>query len=66
MSNRQIFTYQTRIELTPEQEAVLGDYAQLYGKAERSLFSAIQAGESSFNEIKREFQPRFGISFISS
>jgi IS605 OrfB family transposase len=60
-NNRQIFTYQTRIELTPEQEAVLGGYALAYGEAERSLFAAIQAG-GSLNEMKREFQLRFGIS----
>lgn len=61
MSNRQIFTYQTRIELTLEQEAILDAYSQLYGKAKRSLFSQIRSG-GSLNKMKREFQLRFGIS----
>ena len=46
MSDRPIFTYQTRPDPTPEQAAVLDAYAELYGKAERSLFAAIQAGGS--------------------
>jgi IS605 OrfB family transposase len=61
MSDRPIFTYQTRPELSPEQASVLDAYAELYGKAERSLFAAIQAG-GSLNDLKRRFQPRFGIS----
>ena len=61
MSNKPIFTYQTRPVLTEEQAKALGVYADLYGKAERSLFAAIQAG-GSILELKREFQPQFGIS----
>jgi IS605 OrfB family transposase len=61
MSDRPIFTYQTRPELTPEQAAVLDAYAERYGKAERSVFAAIQAG-GSLNDLKRKFQPQFGIS----
>ena len=61
MSERPIFSYQTRPDLTPEQAAILDAYAALYAQAERSLFAAIQAGDS-LNDLKREFQPRFGIS----
>lgn len=61
MSDRPIFTYQTRPALTPVQATVLDAYADLYGQAERSLFAAIQAGDS-LNELKRSFQPRFGIT----
>jgi IS605 OrfB family transposase len=61
MSDRPIFTYQTRPELTPEQASVLDAYAERYGTAERRLFAAIQGGES-LNDLKRAFQPRFGIS----
>ena len=61
MSDCPIFTYQTRPELTPAQATVLDGYADLYGKAERSLFAAIQAG-GSLNDLKRSFQPRFGIT----
>ena len=61
MSERPIFTYQTRPLLDPAQFSALDAYAQLYGRAERSLFGAIQSGES-LNDIKHAFLPRFGIS----
>ena len=44
MSDRPIFTYQTRFVLDDGQTAVLDAYAKLYGRAERSLFAAMQAG----------------------
>lgn len=61
MNHRTIFTYQTRPQLTTEQAAVLDAYAALYGRAERSLFAALQAG-GALNALKRAFLPRFGIS----
>ncbi|MBK6999749.1 MAG: hypothetical protein IPH35_07225 [Rhodoferax sp.] len=61
MSKRPVFTYQTRPELNPEQAAILDAYADLYGKAERSLFAAIQAGDA-LNDLKREFLPKFDIT----
>lgn len=61
MSDRPIFTYQTRPVLDEAQTSALDAYAEIYGKAERSLFAAIQAGGTA-NDIKREFLPRFGIS----
>ncbi len=61
MSDRPVFTYQTRPVLDQAQTSALDAYAELYGKAERSLFAAIQAG-GALNDIKREFLPRFGIS----
>jgi hypothetical protein len=61
MGDRPIFTDPTRPERTPEQAAVLDAYAERYGKAERSMFAAIQAG-GSLNDLKREFQPQFGLS----
>ena len=61
MADRPIFTYQTRPDLTPEQVLVLDAYADLYGKAERCLFAAMQAG-GALNDLKRAFLPRFGIS----
>src|SRR2546426_5053735 len=44
MSDRPVFTYQTRPALADGQAAVLDAYAELYGRAERSLFAAMQAG----------------------
>jgi IS605 OrfB family transposase len=54
-------TYQTRISLTPEQDALLSAYAALYGRVERTLFARLRAGEQ-INDLKRNFQLRFGIT----
>jgi IS605 OrfB family transposase len=61
MSDRPVFTYQTRPALDSGQVAVLDAYAELYGRAERSLFAAMQAG-GKLNDLKRDFLPRFGIT----
>lgn len=61
MSERPVFTYQTRPVLDDGQAAVLDAYAELYGRAERSLFAAMQAGDK-LNDLKRDFLPRFGIT----
>src|SRR3989454_8193429 len=61
MSDRPVFTYQTRPALADGQAAVLDAYAELYGRAERSLFAAMQAGRA-INDLKRDFLPRFGIT----
>lgn len=55
-------TWQTRLSLGVEGMAVLDAYAQLYGKAERSLFAELAAGKKSKNDLKREYQVRFGIT----
>jgi IS605 OrfB family transposase len=54
-------TYQTRINITDEQHTLLSAYAALYGRAERTLFARLRAGEQD-NDLKREFQLRFGIT----
>lgn len=61
MSDRPIFTYQTRPVLDAQQTAVLDAYAALYGHAERSLFAAMQAG-GTVNDLKRAFLPKFSIT----
>ena len=61
MSDRPVFTYQTRPALADGQAAVLDAYAELYGRAERSLFAALQAGRK-LNDLKRDFLLRFGIT----
>lgn len=61
MTDRPIFTYQTRLAPDAAQAAALDAYAALYGKAERSLFAALQAG-GSINDLKRAFLLRFGIT----
>lgn len=61
MTDKQIFTYQTRLRLTPEQDALLTSYAEIYGKAERTLFANLRAGKD-LNALKREFLPKFGLT----
>ena len=61
MSDRPIFTYQTRLKLESGQSDELSAYAGLHGKAERSLFAALQAG-GTINDLKRDFQKRFGLT----
>ena len=61
MSERPIFTFQTRLLLTESQVLALDAYACIYSKAERSLFAAMQSG-NSLNDLKRAFLPKFGIT----
>ena len=61
MTERPIFTYQTRLVLDTAQTAALNAYAALYGQAERSLFAALQT-DATLNDLKRTFQPKFGIT----
>ncbi len=61
MSDRPIFTYQTRLKLESGQSDELSAYAGLHGKAERCLFAALQAG-GTINDLKRDFQKRFGLT----
>jgi len=61
MRERPIFTYQTRLVLDVGQTAALDAYAQLHGRAERSLFAAVRAGRA-LNGLKRDFLPRFGLT----
>jgi len=35
--NKQVFTYQTRVSLTPEQDKMLREYAVRFGRVERTL-----------------------------
>lgn len=61
VSDCSVFTYQTRLAVTPEQGEALDGYATLYGVVERSLFAAMQAG-GSLKELKRAFLRRFDIT----
>jgi IS605 OrfB family transposase len=55
------FTYQTRLSLTPEQEAILEAYAQHMSRVERKLFAEIAAGKNS-SDLKSSFLIRFEIT----
>jgi IS605 OrfB family transposase len=61
MAEATVLTYQTRIALVPEQALALDAYAELYGRAQRALFAA-ECADRPFNELKREFLPRFGLT----
>ena len=60
-SERPIFTYQTRLRLTPEQETILEAYAQHMSLVERKLFAEISAGKIS-GDLKSHFLIQFGIT----
>ena len=60
MSDRPIFTYQTRLVLE-NQGSALDAYASLYGVVERSLFAALAAG-GDVSKLKSGFLKRFGIT----
>ncbi len=61
MSESAVFTYQTRLALDELQERYLEEYAALYGRAQRSLFAKMQAGQD-LNTLKRSFIRDFGIT----
>ncbi len=61
MSDRPVFTYQTRLRLAAEQVAALDAYADLYGRAERALFARMRVG-IPMGDLKCEFLRRFGIT----
>lgn len=55
------FTYQTRLYLTSEQEAILETYAQHMSLVERKLFAEIAAGKDS-SDLKSSFLTQFEIT----
>lgn len=61
MAELPVFSYQTRIHLKSSEDEQLGAYAELYGKAERALFAATQAGVDAA-DLKHDYQVRFGIT----
>lgn len=60
MSDKPIFTYQTRLALD-DHGLALDAYASLYGKVERSLFAALAAGGDA-SKLKSGFLRKFGIT----
>jgi len=54
-------TYGTRLPVGVVQDAVLDGYARLFGRAERTLFARLQAGEP-LAALKRAFLVRFGLT----
>ena len=61
MADLPVFTYQTRIHLQAPQNEALEAYAELYGKAERTLFAATETGIDAM-DLKQEYLRLFGIT----
>src|ERR1700747_2229999 len=58
---RHVFTYQTRVCVTPEQDKMLREYAVRFGRVERTLYGDLQKGEAA-NRLKAEYLVRFAIT----
>jgi IS605 OrfB family transposase len=54
-------TYETGLPAAPERDAILDAYAELYGRAERTLFARLRAGECVAT-LKSAFLVRFGLT----
>ena len=61
MSERPVFTYQTRINASDDQAAALDAFADLYGRAQRKLFAHVAAGQDCL-KIKASFMLETGLS----
>src|SRR5215469_15299463 len=59
--NRQVFTYQTRVSVTAEQDQMLREYAVRFGRVERTLYREMQKGADA-NRLKSEYLVRFTIT----
>ena len=56
-----VFTYHTRVSVTPEQDQMLRAYAILFGHVERTLFTDIEKGKHA-KDLKSAYLARFGIT----
>jgi IS605 OrfB family transposase len=61
MTCEMTLTYQTRLKLNEEQEAVFQEYAVLLNNVEHSLFAEVAKGKTSAS-CKNEFLKKFGIT----
>jgi len=59
--NRQVFTYQTRVSVTPEQDQMLRECAVRFGRVERTLYREMQKGADA-NRLKSDYLVRFAIT----
>ena len=56
-----VFSYQTRVAVTAEQDHLLREYARLFGHVERTLFADLQRGKDA-GQLKSEYLARFSIT----
>ena len=59
--NRRVFTYQTRVSVTPEQDKMLREYAVRFGRVERTLYREMQKGADA-KRLKSDYLLRFAIT----
>ena len=62
MTESSVFTYQTRLDLSPEQLLALDALCDLHSRLERKLYAMQKAENLTRNELKRYFIEHFGIS----
>src|SRR5215469_17467818 len=60
-NQKPVFTYQTRVSTTREQEVALSRYAVLFGRVERTLYADLERGEDGAR-LKSEYLVRWGIT----
>lgn len=60
-SENKMFTYQTRLNLTDEEEIIFDSYGELMGQVERTLFAKMCA-KKEINALKSEFLKKFQIT----
>jgi hypothetical protein len=58
---RHVFTYQTRVLVTSEQDKMLREYAVRFGRVERTLYRDLRKGEDA-NRLKSVYLVRFAIT----
>jgi hypothetical protein len=56
-----VFTYQTRVPITTEQDQLLREYGRHFGQVERTLFADMQRGQDA-SRLKSEYLDRFDIT----
>ena len=59
--DKRLFTYQTRVSVTAEQDQLLRHYGRLFGQVERKLFADLEKGKAA-HQLKSEYQSRFDIT----
>src|SRR5215469_11439508 len=59
--DRPIFTYQTRVSVTPQQDQLLREYARRFGHIEQTLFADLEKGKDA-NQLKSEYLRRYDIT----
>ncbi len=60
-NSRHVFSYQTRVGVTADEDKALAEYAALFGRVERTLYADLRKGQEA-NDLKSEYLDRFGIT----